>query len=48
MAGIGKQKIPKDIKNQNISKKEKKSISFETLLKDAMNYLDKNNRNLDQ
>ena len=38
----------KDIKNQNISKKEKKSISFETLLKDAMNYLDKNNRNLDQ
>ena len=38
----------KDIKNQNISKKEKKSISFETLLKDAMNYLDKNHRNLDQ
>ena len=37
-----------DIKNRNISKKEKKSISFETLLKDAMNYLDKNNRNLDQ
>ena len=38
----------RDIKNQNISKNEKKSISFETLLKHAMNYLDKNNRNLDQ
>ena len=33
-------KLIHDIKNNNISTLEKESISFENLLKEAMNYLD--------
>ena len=40
--------IPKLIKNVKNSSLEKKSISFENLLKEAMNYLDKQYSNLDQ
>ena len=36
----------KDIKNKNISIPFENKISFENLLKEAMNYLDKNNSNL--
>ena len=38
----------KDIKNKKISNLDKKFISFENLLKVAMDYLDKNNSNLAQ
>ena len=36
----------KDIKNKNTSIPFENKISFEKLLKEAMNYLDKNNSNL--
>lgn len=36
----------KDLKNKNIPIQDKKSISFENLLKEAMNYLNKNNSNI--
>ena len=41
-------KLIKDIRNNNISKKSNDNISFEKLLKEALNYLDNNNSNLDQ
>ena len=37
-----------DIKNINIPTQQKDSLSFEILLKKAMNYLDKNNGKIDQ
>ena len=41
-------KLMKDIENKKYSNSVENSLSFENLLKDSMNYLDKNSSNLDQ
>ena len=41
-------KLIKDIENEHTATQNDKKISFEALLRKAMNYLDKNNSNLGQ